>query len=155
MVATVEAAIYFLRGKQFVIETDRANLTFLARYTTPKVVRICAYLRQYSFTIRRIPGSVTYVADWLSRFYHPVLMPELQDAPTTGEDSVVPPLPWEDVFTVEEPENVSEMLEHAHGLTHVGIRAAYVNLCRHNPGHGITQRRVMDFVMDCPTCQKK
>lgn len=29
MVATVEAASYFLRGKHSVIETDHANLTFL------------------------------------------------------------------------------------------------------------------------------
>lgn len=116
---------------------------------------MCAYLRQYSFTIRHIPGSVNCVADWLSRFYHPAHMPELQDASQQVGVSDGPSLPLEDVYTIDEPETVAEMLEHAHGPTHVGIRTTYVNLCRHYLGHGITQRRVMDFVMECPTCQKE
>ena len=60
---------YYLRGKEFVVETDHRNLQWIETSQTPIVVRWRALLQSYSFLIRHIPGTENKVADWMSRMY--------------------------------------------------------------------------------------
>ena len=58
---------YYLRPKQFVIETDHNNLLWMEASLVPKVIRWRIYLQSFNFMIRHIAGKENTVADWLSR----------------------------------------------------------------------------------------
>ena len=60
---------YYLRGKEFLVETDHRNLQWIETSQTPIVVRWRALLQSYNFLIRHIPGTENKVADWMSRMY--------------------------------------------------------------------------------------
>ena len=58
---------YYLRCKDFVIETDHNNLLWMDASPVPKIIRWKIYLQSFRFDIRHIPGKHNAVADWLSR----------------------------------------------------------------------------------------
>jgi hypothetical protein len=65
--AAVKKFDYYLRGKQFILETDHNNLIWMEQSTVPKIIRWRAYLQSFSFMLRHIPGKQNIVADFLSR----------------------------------------------------------------------------------------
>jgi hypothetical protein len=69
--AAVQNFSWFLRGKEFVLETDHRNLQWIETSQAPIVVRWRALLQNYVFLIRHIPGRENKVADWLSRMSPP------------------------------------------------------------------------------------
>ena len=65
----VYKASYYLRCKEFVIETDHANLQWMEASIVPKIMRWRVYLQSFNFSVRHIAGKLNLVADWLSRIY--------------------------------------------------------------------------------------
>ena len=63
---------YYLTCKDFILETDHANLLWMEASAVPKIIRWRVYLQSFSFLIRHIPGKSNVLADWLSRMYAPV-----------------------------------------------------------------------------------
>ena len=49
---------YYLRGKDFVVQTDHAHLTYIGNNQTPIVVRWRVFMQSFTFTIQRIPGGL-------------------------------------------------------------------------------------------------
>ena len=64
---SVDAFSWYLRGKEFIVETDHRNLQWIETSLSPIVCRWRALLQAFSFKIRHIPGRENKVADWMSR----------------------------------------------------------------------------------------
>ena len=66
---------YYLRGKEFIVETDHRNLVWIEASQVPIVIRWRILLQSFNFRIRHIKGTDNTVADWLSRMYtaHPLI----------------------------------------------------------------------------------
>jgi RNase H-like domain found in reverse transcriptase/Reverse transcriptase (RNA-dependent DNA polymerase)/Chromo (CHRromatin Organisation MOdifier) domain len=135
---------YFLRGKEFLLETDHANLVWMQTSQVPIIIRWRVLMQSYNFKVRHIPGKQNLVADWLSRMYpSPV---NLSSLTTSSNDSKAnrhyPPL--------------QEMFENIHGnrSLHHGAKRSYYELSKEYPGHGISQRVIQNLVSECPICQK-
>ena len=56
-----------LYGKEFIIQTDHRNLTFLKSSEVPKIQRWLLFMQSFHFSIYHIPGKTNHVADMLSR----------------------------------------------------------------------------------------
>jgi hypothetical protein len=130
---------YYLRGKEFLLETDHRNLLWIEASQVPIVVRWRVLLQSYTFTVKHIPGTANSVADWLSRMYPST--PTTHIVTNTAIDSY-PPLP--------------DMFSSVHGgrNLHHGARRTYLTLCQRYPGHGVPMRVIQDLVSECPQCQK-
>jgi hypothetical protein len=127
---------YYLRGKEFLLETDHKNLLWIENSQVPIVVRWRVLLQSYTFHVKHIPGKENKVADWLSRMY---------------------PLPLsEPLVPLTDTPTLTEMFRAVHGgrSLHHGARRTYLALCKQFPGHGIPLRIIQDLVAECPTCQK-
>ena len=87
---SVHAFSWYLRGKEFLVETDHRNLQWIETSLSPIVCRWRALLQSFSFKIRHIPGRENKVADWLSRpaviqkMDRPLLDRPLLDRPILG-----------------------------------------------------------------------
>jgi hypothetical protein len=126
---------YYLRGKEFVIETDHRNLIWMENSLVPIIIRWRVLLQSYNFQIRHIPGKENTVADWLSRMY---------------------PLPEIPLSTLHTLPSLKDMFSAVHGgrSLHHGAKRTYLALCARFPGHGIPLRQIQDMVSECPICQK-
>lgn len=126
---------YYLRGKEFTVETDHRNLVWIETSLVPIVIRWRVLLQSYNFTVRHIPGLQNTVADWLSRMF-----------PETSST----------LSTIQSPLTPSEMFNEVHGkrALHYGAKRTYLALCKRFPGHGISMQHVQDLVAECPMCQK-
>jgi hypothetical protein len=60
---------YYLRGKEFIVQTDHSNLTYIGDNLTPIVVRWRIFMQSFTFMVQRILGSKMGLADYLSRMY--------------------------------------------------------------------------------------
>jgi RNase H-like domain found in reverse transcriptase len=69
---------YFLLGKSFILETDHANLLFIAHSTAAIVIRWYWFMREFRIYLRYIKGSTNIVADYFSRM-HPITATILGD----------------------------------------------------------------------------
>lgn len=127
---------YYLRGKEFLLETDHRNLLWIESSHVPIVVRWRVLLQSFTFTIKHIPGKDNNVADWLSRMY-----------PVTTE--VI-------INSLTEHPSLMDMFHTVHGgrSLHHGAKRTYLALCNRYPGHGISLRVIQDLVAECPICQK-
>ena len=56
---------YYLRGKEFTVETDHRNLVWMKTSQVPIVVRWRVLLQSFNFVVRHIPGQQNAVADSL------------------------------------------------------------------------------------------
>ena len=63
----VHSFSWYLRGKDFLVETDHRNLQWIESSQSPIVCRWRALLQAFNFKIRHIPGRDNKVADWISR----------------------------------------------------------------------------------------
>ncbi|GKT22649.1 hypothetical protein ADUPG1_012184 [Aduncisulcus paluster] len=63
----VEKCEHYLRGIEFLLQTDHANLLWMAKAKSKKVQRWWTYLVEFKFVIEHIKGSKNAVADALSR----------------------------------------------------------------------------------------
>ena len=131
---------YFLLGKAFILETDHANLLYIAQSTSPIVIRWFWALRRFRIYIRYIKGSNNIVADFLSRMHPPDMVALL------------------DEVTAPPPEKISqaECLKQAHCRSqfHRGAAATWSVLNKLFPGHGIPFALVAQFIEDCIICRK-
>ena len=64
---SVHSFSWYLRGKDFLVETDHRNLQWIETSQSPIVCRWSALLQSFNFKIRHIPGRENKVADWISR----------------------------------------------------------------------------------------
>ena len=131
---------YYLRGKEFLLETDHRNLLWIESSQVPIIVRWRVLLQSYVFQVKHIPGKENIVADWLSRMYPlPTSVPS-----TLASILPSPPLSIQDMFNAV----------HGHRSLHYGAKRTYLALCKRFPGHGIPLRVIQDMVAECPLCQK-
>ena len=128
---------YYLRGKEFVVETDHRNLVWIQSSLVPIIVRWRVLLQSYNFQIRHIPGKDNTVADWLSRMY-----PLPDTSLTLTAANTLPSL--------------KDMFQAVHGgrSLHYGAKRTYLALCARFPGHGTPLQIIQDMVSECPICQK-
>jgi RNase H-like domain found in reverse transcriptase/Chromo (CHRromatin Organisation MOdifier) domain len=128
---------YYLRGKEFILETDHRNLLWIESSLVPIIVRWRVLLQSYTFQVRHIPGKENKVADWLSRMY------PLPNAPS-------------DLSAVNVLPSLHDMFKEVHGgrSLHHGAKRTYLALCARYPGHGVPLRVIQDLVSECPICQK-
>ena len=131
---------YYLRGKEFVLETDHRNLVWIESSQVPIIVRWRVLLQSYVFQVRHIPGTENTVADWLSRMY-PITSPIVQSLVSMSLSSAP---------------TLMQMFNsvHGHRSLHHGAKKTYLSLCTRYPGHGISLRVIQDLVAECPICQK-
>ena len=125
---------YLLAGKDFIIETDHNNLRWMEQSLNPKIIRMYLYLRGFNFLLKHIPGTKNKLADLLSRVH------EVEDV--NMELCVID----------SEPNLIS--LVHNTQEGHFGVRNTWISLNQKFPGHSISQQNIIEFISQCPTCQK-
>ena len=174
----VKAFSYYLRGRQFILETDHRNLVWMEKSTVPIVVRWRVYLQSYDMLIRHISGAKNMVADWLSRLDvlsevgaaeekeeadpevadppgppDPTLPPEAFDTLLQG-DSLASIKPAEEPPPDGSPPEAYLKCVHSGRNLHPGVRRTWLALNARFPGHRIPYRKVAEFVENCAVCQK-
>jgi hypothetical protein len=139
---------HYLKGRDFEVETDHRNLTYMASSLTPKVIRWKLRLLEFDFVIRHIAGVDNVVADGLSRCLVTRIVNDLAGGRACNVGRVAPVLKATD--------------EHLHIISQfhnpiVGHFApdATAKLIR-GEGHSwpTLQRDVEDYIAQCWKCQK-
>ena len=171
---SVKKLAYFLRGKQFILETDHANLIWMEASIVPKIMRWRIYLQSFvDAVLKRIPGKDNQVADNFSRTFGPDnyflscaddQLNHLVNLYFSGVQTGTYPNPTLDISESIsdlhllhnlhlEPDNI---LSKVHGGRngHWGEQVTWTALNKHFPGHQISFKTVQDYVRSCPTCQK-
>ena len=158
---SVKELAYYLEVKEFVVETDHANLVWIEKADAAIVVRWRLYLQNFAFRVRQIPGKANVFADMLSRMYVMSLDKGEGSEESGGDERRVTPLVLNTLlmgavehFAVLPP--MPECLQRAHVVNrkHCGYRETRANLNKFYPGHRIHYRLVIDFVSSCAVCQK-
>ena len=171
MYFAVKECEYMLRGKQFILQSDHRNLSWIEASAVPKVIRWRIYLQSFMFMFDHIEGRRNIVADWQSRLFAFVMLShdlepneQLSDdeflfaisgiTGRTASNNTVGATEGQsaEVITLSQ----SEMLKEVHGKRsgHMGVERTYRLLNRHFPGHKISISQVGTFVSECPVCQK-
>ena len=121
----VQQAQYYLRCKEFVLQTDHRNLVWMESSDVPKIVRWCIFLQSFTFLVEHIPGNINRMADMLSRLH---------------------------VLDSAKAKNIS--LAHGGRVGHNGVTRTMELLKDVNPDADVTMDEVKEFIRDCPVCQK-
>lgn len=173
----VKQCSYYLRCKDFVLETDHANLQWMEASEVPKVIRWRIYLQSFHFSLRHIPGKQNIVADWLSRsFSEESLSALLADDPTLlsclcllmhsidSEQHSLAPVTRSAAASAtpdadqqeSAPSTPEEYFSKVHGgrMGHFGARRTWRALNQHYPGHRVPFRVIEELVSNCGICQK-
>jgi hypothetical protein len=140
---TVSALSYYLRGKDFIVETDHRNLQWIEQSVSPIVVRWRSLLQSFTFLIKHIAGKLNKFADWQSRMGFFKLIEDVpqQLAPVLEEQ--------------EQPEFEQIMLMvHGGRSLHFGAAETWRKAKILFPTAKITMAAVRHFVKECPICQK-
>ena len=135
---------YYLRGKEFLLETDHRNLMWIESSQAPIVVRWRALLQSYQFLIRHIPGRENSVADWMSRMsQYKCDEKESSDIQVVDSD-------------VEQELTLEAILQQVHGgrSFHYGASETWRRAKELYPAARIPIQAVRDYVRECPICQK-
>jgi len=148
---------YYLRGKEFVIETDHANLQWMEQSKVPQVTRWRIFLQSFNFKLRHIKGKDNVFADALSRQF--AEEPDTEDT-SLPKDSTVPAQFLANVEEVQvgEPQQKSwsQILSEVHGgrVGHHGARRTHLLIRQLFPGANVPHKFVEDYVSSCAVCQK-
>ena len=172
---SVHAFSWYLRGKEFLVETDHRNLQWIETSLSPIVCRWRALLQSFHFKIRHIPGRENRVADWLSR---PAVIPSLGASPqicdnpnlgTTDQDWETPNLgavsqirnnpqstPLSPSIDTTTPRSLDSILQEVHGgrSLHYGAALTWLRAKELYPEATINIQAVREYVRNCPLCQK-
>ena len=137
---SVSSFDYYLKGKEFLVESDHRNLQWIESSQSPIIVRWRTLLQSYDFLVRHIPGKENTVADWISRMY------VVQGA---AEDSIAQD-------THPKTLSVDEALKSVHGgyRFHFGAYETWRRFKNAFPNENISVEMVRQFVKECPVCQK-
>ncbi len=159
MYYAVSSLSHLLRGKTFVLETDHANLQWMAQSNVPKIIRWRIFLQSFSFLLRHVPGKENSVADWLSRPpsdlpLQPSLLLSSLSSSTPSAAELVPPDNSSIAPPLSRPEDLFKQV-HNGRTGHHGVRRTWNLLNLHFPGHHVPIRVVSDLVEACPICQKE
>jgi len=130
---TVSSFDYYLKGKEFLVESDHRNLQWIESSQSPIIVRWRTLLQSYDFLVRHIPGKENKVADWISRMY-------LLDSIEADEKIM----------------SVNEALKSVHGgyRFHFGGYETWRRFKNAFPKEHVSVEMVRQFVKECPICQK-
>ncbi|MDO8094970.1 MAG: RNase H-like domain-containing protein [Candidatus Brocadiales bacterium] len=121
----IQSNEYFLRCKDFVLQTDHRNLQWMQTSNTPKVVRWFTAMQSFNFMVEHIPGRNNRVADLLSRIH---------------------------VLTSDAVHLLEQV--HGGRAGHFGVERTWFLLNELFPNHGIQKDEVAEFVRNCDVCQK-
>lgn len=144
---SVHQLAYYLRCKEFIIETDHRNLVWMHHSEVPKIIRWHIYLQSFNFLIRHIPGPDNIVADMLSRQWPNTTVKDFQEGlelMNIALTSTNVQLDFETVF----------QQVHNGRMAHDSQKHTWEKMCRLFPNHGFSQKQVYDRVNSCVTCQK-
>ena len=138
----IRTLAYYLRGKNFILETDHRNLLWIEKSLVPRVIRMYVYLASFVFLVRHIAGKKNIIADMLSRSFP---SEDLESEPHAQLTDASPTLSL-----------LCSILDTVHGGRngHNGVKRTWQLLNKLHPGHGLSVQQVRDFVMECPLCQK-
>lgn len=141
----VSSLAYYLRCKEFVIETDHRNLLFMYHSKVPKIIRWFIYLQSFNFLVRHIPGKLNIVADMLSRQWPNNAVKEFEDT-----------LCYLYNLAEGEPKDFESVMRQVHGRRtgHMGVKRCWFLLNKLHPGHGFSIARIREYIAECPICQK-
>ena len=164
---SVHAFSWYLRGKEFLVETDHRNLQWIETSQSPIVCRWRALLQAFNFKIRHIPGRDNKVADWISRpalnVLHSCMVLCRECTPMEvqrlarvnqqhGRQSTGPAaLP-----SAAKERSLESMLQEVHGgrSLHYGAAFTWMKAKSRFPTAKISIEAVRTFVRECPLCQK-
>jgi hypothetical protein len=132
----VHSFAYYLRGKQFIVETDHRNLVWIEASQSPIVIRWRSLLQSFDFLLRHIPGRENLVADFISRA-HLSTVAGVCDEP-------------------EEIPTFDEIMRSVHGgrSLHYGAAHTWRQAKQRYPTVLISIEAVREYVRNCPLCQK-
>ena len=135
---------YYLRGTDFVVETDHANLLWMENNQTPIVIRWRIFLQSFTFSLKHIPGKNNQFADYLSRYV-------FDEDPDDFLSSSLPVTLLDGAII-----SADDMLKYVHGdrMAHHGQKRTWQELNKQYPGHNISFRAVQEYINNCPVCQK-
>ena len=166
---SVHAFSWYLRGKDFLVETDHRNLQWIEASLSPIVCRWRALLQSFDFKIRHIPGRENKVADWLSRpdpnsgslpKMVKAIVPNLvctNISPNLENSIFGNPAPASCSITASSPDrSLESILEEVHAGRngHYGVARTWYLAKQLYPESTITMRAVQEYVQLCPLCQK-
>ena len=169
---TVKECEYYLRGKEFVIKTDHANLRYMESSSEPIIIRWLAYLQGFMMYITYEKGRNQFAADFFSRLQSTTSQEELEPQCWFDgegehlEDSELNTLFEELCVLNSDGDNIQKLdqehqppefyLSQVHGgrMGHHGVVRTWQLLTKHFVGHRISYAVVRDYVASCRVCQK-
>ena len=154
---------YYLRGTDFYVKTDHANLRYIEQSTVPIIVRWHQYMQSFRFKILAQPGKVGFVPDYYSRLSFLLdkvpgsqLLGVDRDSDSGSEGETIDFLLELESVPVERNKNPEHYIALVHGGRnfHHGERRTWLLLNNRFPGHSIPYAYVAEYVAKCSTCQK-
>ena len=166
----VHSFSWYLRGKEFLVETDHRNLQWIEASLSPIVCRWRALLQSYDFKIKHIPGRENKVADWLSR---PDNNTETASPEPRGADMVTASRTCDSAggFSADDTEQTLALASvtpakpnrtldsilqevHSNRNLHYGASRTWYLAKELYPDAKISIAAVREYVQQCPMCQK-
>ncbi len=140
---------YYLRCKEFVLETDHRNLIWMSSSIVPKIIRWYIYLNSFKFHVRHIPDKVNIIADMLSRQW------SVENSPSKQLQDTLNYLCYHrhDDSSESDFDRIMRQV-HGHRNGHLGADRTWHALNEFAPGHGFSMAMIRDYVNECPICQK-
>ena len=163
----VHSFAWYLRGKEFLVETDHRNLQWIESSQSPIVCRWRALLQSFHFKIRHIPGKDNKVADWMSRpainLLHSCLYLCRECSAPGSPAHFLPGRSAVNLSLLAAAESgnpttrtLDSMLQEVHGgrCLHYGASRTWERAKIRFPNAKISIEAVRTYVRECPLCQK-
>jgi hypothetical protein len=121
-----------------------------------KIIRWRIFLQNFDFMIRHISGPANKVADWLSRLTY------FEEDTSVCIDDLDTETYLMLASVTEDPQTETSLLTahesfqavHNSRMGHHGSVRTMNRLNKYFPGHGISYSVLVDWIHECPTCQK-
>ena len=163
----VHSFVWFLRGKEFLVETDHRNLQWIETSQSPIVCRWRALLQSFHFKIKHIPGKDNEVADWTSRpainLLHSCLYLCRECSAPGSPANLLPGRSAVNLSLLAAAESgtpntrtLDSMLQEVHGgrCLHYGASRTWERAKIRFPNAKISIEAVRTYVREFPLCQK-